>query len=209
MKKFVENNIFFNKSEKTNKNYINSPNQIILLRDNISNEKTAKKNDKIEKNKNFCNKKKKKYKRFHFKKINKEIKKSKKSNPVKKHKKKTKNKNIDIISENSQGILDNKKCSSKNILIYNTNIINCKNSNINVNSNKKYINNYITIYDRIKNNNYKNFINTKKNKKKKYKKKEFGKLGNEEYDEMPYTKAKRLDKRNITKIFFLKLFEKI
>ena len=26
---------------------------------------------------------------------------------------------------------------------------------------------------------------------------------------MPYTKAKRLDKRNITKIFFLKLFEKI
>ena len=61
MKKFVENNIFFNKSEKTNKNYINSPNQIILLRDNISNEKTAKKNDKIEKNKKFCNKKKKKF----------------------------------------------------------------------------------------------------------------------------------------------------
>jgi hypothetical protein len=213
--------IHLQKNRRSTKN--NNTKKIVNTKRNIKNNDVNKKKKENKEKKNFkINKKekgiKKKVKKNEpkkkennkFKKKGTKCIKIKKSNPIKKLKiniNNNKNKKKIQLSENL------KNSSFNNLVIYNTNIINMKNSKINRNT-KKYDNKNIN-YNIFNLNKKKQLIrqitiNTKIKSKnniiKKYKEEKFN---NDDYDEMPFTKAVKLDKRNIFKIFIYKLIEKI
>ena len=183
--------IFKNQKNKMKKEK-SKTNEIFILKRNIKKKCT---NEKIKEMYEFKNEK-----------GNKKYKKNEKSNPIKKKQNNNKNINNDSLINNK----NIKNSSYNNIIIYNTNFINIKgpqinnqsknhdkkNNLFNLNKKKKLTKN-LTLSSKIKLKN--NIIPNNKEKK----------LKNDELDELPFTKAVKLDKRNFLKLFIYKLFEKI
>ena len=205
-KKENKNNRIYNRNKKYNEKKDNKKEK---KNDNNKSNKSKKLEKKeVKDNKNHINE----FKKYIRKK---EKKKNKISNPIKKcGNKPKKSQCIKIKYENDHTKRKSKNSSSYNkILIYNTNIINFKNTNINCFSKKNSRNNnkrnILNLLNQKRNNMHKRSTLKYNSKFKIFKKYKSKKLENDEYDEMPYTKALRLDKRDTLKLFWWKILEKI
>ena len=208
--------IYLQKNRRSTKN--KNINKLYNIKRNIQNNDVNKKvKENKEKNKFKSNKKEKRNQKKIIKKNAQQKKeknkfqnygtkyiKIKKSNPIKKLKI---NINKNRKKEKSQFNENLKNSSVNNFVIYNTNIINLKNSKINQKTKKfenKNINYNIFNLNKKKKLTRQITINTKIKSKnniiKKYKEEKFN---NDEYDEMPFTIAVKLDKRNIFKYLYI------